>query len=65
MADQEYETLANIFKQLPNLISIKMFIQDNYIHPAKAKFIEDAVLALPVQRFTFSNCVLGLDVMND
>lgn len=44
---------------------IKIFLQDNFLTQQKTSVLEGYLTALPLGMFTFSNCVMGLNLQND
>jgi hypothetical protein len=42
-----------------------MWVQDNFINVNKTRLLERALEAVPLQRFTFENKVIGLDIDDD
>jgi hypothetical protein len=65
MNDIDYMGIAQIIRECRSLKTIKLYVQDNFITPAKTKIIEDALQGISLTTFTFENCVMGLNITNE
>jgi hypothetical protein len=65
LTEADYQGIAQIIRESRSAQNIKIYLQDNYITPAKTKIIEDALQGLPLARFTMQNCAMGLNLVQD
>lgn len=57
--------LGGVLQQCQSVQTVKIFVQDNFLTQQKTQLLEGFLTALPMLgAFTFSNCVLGINLQN-